>query len=72
MEKYSCNFEFENKNANFTKVFFILHFSVDDASGHYTSALFYGNSFWMGSLSLCKSIYKENAANEPVIGNIRI
>lgn len=31
---------------------------MDDASGHYTSGFFYGNNYWMGSLSLCTSIYK--------------
>lgn len=32
---------------------------MDDASGHYTSGFFYGNNYWMGSLSLCQSIYKD-------------
>ncbi|XP_055389998.1 nose resistant to fluoxetine protein 6-like [Condylostylus longicornis] len=32
---------------------------IDDASGHYTSGFFYGNNYWMGSLSLCQSIYKK-------------
>ncbi|XP_037932591.1 nose resistant to fluoxetine protein 6-like [Teleopsis dalmanni] len=36
---------------------------VDDASGHYTSGFFYGNNYWMGSLSLCKSIHHENTEN---------
>ncbi|XP_036345810.1 nose resistant to fluoxetine protein 6-like, partial [Rhagoletis pomonella] len=31
----------------------------DDASGHYTSGFFYGNNYWLGSLSLCESIYHE-------------
>lgn len=33
---------------------------MDDASGHYTSGFFYGNNYWMGSLSLCQSIYKDD------------
>ncbi|XP_037943921.1 uncharacterized protein LOC119676734, partial [Teleopsis dalmanni] len=36
---------------------------MDDASGHYTSGFFYGNNYWMGSLSLCKSIHHENTEN---------
>lgn len=36
-----------------------LSITVDDASGHYTTGLFYGNNYWIGSLSLCKSIYKD-------------
>lgn len=35
-------------------------FLVDDASGHYTSGFFYGNNYWLGSLSLCESIYHED------------
>uniref|UniRef100_A0A1B0FQH3 Nose resistant-to-fluoxetine protein N-terminal domain-containing protein n=1 Tax=Glossina morsitans morsitans TaxID=37546 RepID=A0A1B0FQH3_GLOMM len=30
---------------------------MDDASGHYTSGFFYGNNYWMGSMSLCKAIH---------------
>ncbi|XP_013108228.1 nose resistant to fluoxetine protein 6 [Stomoxys calcitrans] len=30
---------------------------MDDASGHYASGFFYGNNYWMGSMSLCKAIY---------------
>ncbi|XP_054729042.1 O-acyltransferase like protein-like [Anastrepha obliqua] len=33
---------------------------MDDASGHYTSGFFYGNNYWLGSLSLCESIYHED------------
>ncbi|XP_067638843.1 nose resistant to fluoxetine protein 6-like isoform X2 [Eurosta solidaginis] len=32
--------------------------AVDDASGQYTSGFFYGNNYWLGSLSLCESIYR--------------
>ncbi|XP_055846411.1 nose resistant to fluoxetine protein 6 [Episyrphus balteatus] len=35
---------------------------MNDASGHYTSGFFYGNNYWMGSMSLCESIY--NPENE--------
>lgn len=48
--------------------FIILISSVDDASGHYTTGLFYGNNYWIGSLSLCKSIYKETTLNAPNVG----
>lgn len=46
----------------------LLNFSiaVDDASGHYTTGLFFGNNFWIGSLSSCRAIYKE-PAHLPVI-----
>lgn len=33
---------------------------MDDASGHYTTGYFWGNNYWTGSLSLCRSIYKTN------------
>jgi hypothetical protein len=33
-------------------------FTVDDASGHYTTGYFWGNNYWTGSLHLCQSIYK--------------
>ncbi|XP_005184104.2 nose resistant to fluoxetine protein 6 [Musca domestica] len=33
---------------------------MDDASGHYASGFFYGNNYWMGSMSLCKAIYHED------------
>lgn len=49
----------------------LLFISVDDASGHYTAGLFYGNNYWIGSLSLCKSIYREKVSNSPVIGICR-
>lgn len=42
-------------------------FIVDDASGHYTPGLFYGNHFWMGSLSLCRSIYKAPNTFTPIV-----
>ncbi|XP_055326560.1 nose resistant to fluoxetine protein 6 [Sitodiplosis mosellana] len=44
---------------------------MDDASGHYTTGLFYGNNYWIGSLSLCKSIYKENPTSSPGIVRTR-
>jgi peptidoglycan/LPS O-acetylase OafA/YrhL len=31
---------------------------MDDATGHYTSGFFWGNNYFMGSMSLCKTIYK--------------
>lgn len=40
--------------------FSLLLLPVDDASGHYTTGIFYGNNYWIGSLSLCNSIYKAN------------
>lgn len=33
---------------------------MDDASGHYASGFFYGNNYWMGSMSLCKAIYHDD------------
>ncbi|XP_031635860.1 O-acyltransferase like protein [Contarinia nasturtii] len=45
---------------------------MDDATGHYTTGLFYGNNYWIGSLSSCKSIYKENiVSNSPSIARTR-
>lgn len=44
------------------------YLSVDDASGHYTTGLFYGNNYWIGSLSLCKSIYKDTTSDAPLRG----
>lgn len=38
---------------------------MNDASGHYNSGFFYGNNYWMGSMSLCESIY--NYENEKFI-----
>lgn len=46
---------------------FILFFAVDDASGHYTPGLFYGNHYWIGSLSLCNTIYKAPSSITPFI-----
>lgn len=46
-----------NMNMN---VFYLHSFPVDDASGHYTTGIFYGNNYWIGSLSLCNTIYKAN------------
>lgn len=37
---------------------------MDDSSGHYTSGFFYGNNYWMGSLSLCRSIYKDDSSED--------
>lgn len=34
----------------------LYYFSVDDASGHYSSGFFYGNNYWTGSISLCMQI----------------
>lgn len=42
-------------------------FTVNDASGRYSSGLFYGNNFWMGSLTLCESIYKPPSDITPVV-----
>lgn len=44
----------------FSLYLFILFALVDDASGHYTTGYFWGNNYWMGSMTLCRSIYKEN------------
>lgn len=33
---------------------------MDDASGHYASGFFYGNNYWMGSMSLCNAIYHDD------------
>jgi hypothetical protein len=33
---------------------------VDDASGHHTSGYYWGNNYWTGSMSLCRSIYKHD------------
>lgn len=33
---------------------------MDDASGHYTTGYFYGNSYFTGSMSLCTTIYKSD------------
>lgn len=45
---------------------------MDDASGHYTPGLFYGNHYWIGSLSLCNTIYKAPSSITPIIttGNL--
>lgn len=32
---------------------------MDDASGHYTTGYLWGNNYWMGSMTLCRSIYGE-------------
>lgn len=45
-------------------------FTVDDASGHYTTGLFYGNNYWTGSLSLCKTIYKNQNEASRVLGKL--
>lgn len=50
-----------------SRFFFQFALSVDDASGHYTPGLFYGNHYWMGSLSLCNSIYKPPSSITPII-----
>lgn len=39
---------------------------MDDASGHYTSGFYYGNNYWMGSMSLCRTIVRQSV-NE--VGN---
>lgn len=31
---------------------------MDDASGHYTTGYFWGNNYWTGSMTLCRSILK--------------
>lgn len=33
---------------------------MDDASGHYTTGYFWGNNYWMGSMTLCRNIYKDD------------
>ncbi|TMW47985.1 hypothetical protein DOY81_006939 [Sarcophaga bullata] len=37
---------------------------MDDATGHYASGFFYGNNYWMGSMSLCKAIYHDDDDEE--------
>lgn len=39
---------------------FPIIFPVDDASGRYTTGFFYGNNYYMGSMSLCTSIFKDD------------
>ncbi|CRL04481.1 CLUMA_CG017562, isoform A [Clunio marinus] len=34
---------------------------MDDASGHYSSGLFWGNNYWTGSMTLCRRIYREDS-----------
>lgn len=31
---------------------------MDDASGHYTTGFYWGNNYWTGSRTLCRSIYR--------------
>lgn len=38
------------------KLIFFFLFIVSDASGHYSSGYFWGNTFWLGSKSLCTEI----------------
>lgn len=52
-------------------IFLFSLFAVDDASGHYTTGLFYGNNYWIGSLSLCKAIYKDTISDVPTRGKYR-
>lgn len=35
-----------------------LLFTVDDASGRYTTGYFWGNNYWTGSKALCERIYR--------------
>lgn len=35
-----------------------MFFTVDDASGRYTSGYFWGNNYWMGSMAMCDKIYR--------------
>lgn len=47
-----------------TRVFNDFFFSlclVDDASGHYTTGFFWGNNYWTGSMTLCRSIYNTDS-----------
>jgi Nose resistant-to-fluoxetine protein, N-terminal domain len=37
---------------------------VDDASGRYNGKFFYGNSYWMGSMSFCNEIHE--TTNSPI------
>lgn len=34
--------------------------TVDDASGHYTTGFYWGNNYWTGSRTLCRSIYRHD------------
>lgn len=34
---------------------------MDDASGRYTNGFFYGNNYFMGSMSLCTTIFKDES-----------
>lgn len=34
---------------------------MHDASGHYGSGLFWGNEYWLGSLTLCKQLDQSHA-----------
>lgn len=40
-------------------IWILLFVAVDDATGHYTSGFYYGNNYWMGSLSLCRTIIRQ-------------
>lgn len=31
---------------------------MDDATGHYSAGYLWGNNFWTGSMTLCRSIYR--------------
>lgn len=35
--------------------------TVDDASGHYTTGFFWGNNYWTGSMTLCRSIFRTDS-----------
>lgn len=37
---------------------FCLLFTVDDASGRYTTGYFWGNNYWMGSMAMCNKIFR--------------
>ncbi|KNC30260.1 hypothetical protein FF38_14520 [Lucilia cuprina] len=39
---------------------------MDDASGHYASGFFYGNNYWMGSMSLCKAVYHDDDEEDQI------
>lgn len=51
-------------NSYFSNTLYCFPILVDDASGHYASGFFYGNNYWMGSMSLCKSIYHNDDEDE--------
>lgn len=49
----------------YTLFYFCTHVNaVDDASGHYSTGYFWGNNYWTGSMSLCRSIFKTSATDE--------